>query len=144
MTRVNTPPQPGLSSCCFRFYLANIPGCATLNREAIDRRSLHCTETLMPAQRYKVTLMDNERQALLALRSKSITAAYELTRARILLQADQSPTGPAGADEHMAQALHGGRRTVERTRQAVVDVSLEAALSRQKRIRPKKLKEHYP
>ena len=90
----------------------------------------------MPAKRYKVTLTEHERRDLLALVSQGKTAAYKLTRARILLQADQSPTGPAWSDEHIAQALHVSRRTVERTRQAFVEVSLEAALRRQQRVRP--------
>lgn len=90
----------------------------------------------MPAKRYKVTLTDDERQALLSLISKGKVAAHKLTRARILLQADQSPQGPAWSDERIHQALHVGRMTVERTRQALVEVGLEAALTRKKRAEP--------
>ena len=90
----------------------------------------------MPAKRYKVTLTEQEQQDLLALISKGKAAAYKLTRARILLQADQSPAGPAWSDERIRQALHVGRMTVERTRQTFVEDGLEAALTRQKRSRP--------
>jgi hypothetical protein len=72
----------------------------------------------------------------LAWISKGKAAAYKLTQARILLQAEQSPHGPAWPDAHICQALHVGRMTVERTRQAGVEVGLEAALNRQKRVRP--------
>ena len=90
----------------------------------------------MPAKRYKVTLTEAERQDLLALVSTGKAAAYKLTRARILLQADQSPPGPAWSDEHICQALHVGRMTVERTRQTWVEVGLEAALKRKPRATP--------
>lgn len=90
----------------------------------------------MPAKHYKVTLTPEERQDLLALVSTGKAAAYRLTRARILLQADQSPHGPAWSDTHIHQALNVGRKTVERTRETFVEVGLEAALHRTKRARP--------
>lgn len=90
----------------------------------------------MPAKRYKVTLTDEERQDLFALISKGKAAAHKLTRARILLQADQSPQGAAWTDEHIQQALHVGRMTVERTRQAFVEHGIDAALNRKKRSTP--------
>jgi transposase len=90
----------------------------------------------MPAKRYKVTLTDEERQDLLALISKGKAAAHKLARARILLQADQGPQGPAGSDEQIQQALHVSRMTVERTRQAFVEQGMDTALNRQKRSTP--------
>ncbi len=90
----------------------------------------------MPAKRYKVTLADEERQDLLALISKGKTAAHKLTRARILLQADQGPQGPACSDQQIQQALHVGRMTVERTRQTFVEHGIDAALNRKKRSTP--------
>ena len=59
-----------------------------------------------------------------------------LTRARILLQADQGPHGPALSDEQIQQALHVGRMTVERTRKACVEQGIEAALRRKHRSIP--------
>ena len=90
----------------------------------------------MPAKRYKVTLIDEERQDLRAVISKGKAAAHKLTRARILLQADQGPQGPAWSDEQMQQALHVGRMTVERTRKAFVEQGIEAALRRKQRSIP--------
>ena len=90
----------------------------------------------MPAKRYTVTLSDEERQALFALVSKGKAAAHKQTRARILLQADQGPQGPAWSDEQIHQGLHVGRMTVERTRQAFVEQGIDAALNRQKRSTP--------
>lgn len=90
----------------------------------------------MPAKRYKVTVTDEERQNLLALISKGKAAAHKLARARILLQADQGPQGPAWSDEQIQQALHVGRMTVERTRHAFVEHGMDAALHRQNRATP--------
>lgn len=91
---------------------------------------------LLPAKHDKVLFTHEERQDLLALVSTGKAAAYKLTRARILWQADHSPNGPAWSDEPSHQALHGGRKTVERTRQACVEVGLGAALQRKERARP--------
>jgi Homeodomain-like domain len=90
----------------------------------------------MPAKHDKVLLTHEERQDLLVLVSTGKAAACKLTRARILLQADQSPHGPAWSDEHIHQALHVGRKPVERTRQAFVEVGRGAALKRKERARP--------
>lgn len=90
----------------------------------------------MPAKRYKVTLTDEERQDLFALISTGTAAAPKLTRARILLQANQSPQGPAWSDAQIQQALHVGRMTVERVRQAFVEQGLDAALNRKQRATP--------
>jgi hypothetical protein len=62
----------------------------------------------VPAKHYTVTLTTQERQDLLAMVSTGKAAAYKFTRARILLQADQSPEGPAWSDEHIRLALHSG------------------------------------
>ena len=94
----------------------------------------------MPAKRSKVTCIAEERHDLLAVISKGKAAAHKLTRARIRLQADQGPQGPAWSDEQMQQALHVGRLTVERTRKACVAQGIEAALSRKQRAIPGKQK----
>lgn len=90
----------------------------------------------MPAKRYKVTLTEEEREVLLALLSKGKTAAKKLTRARILLHADQGLQGPAWSDQHIRQALHVSHLTVERTRRTFVEEGLDAALNRKQRSRP--------
>jgi hypothetical protein len=78
---------------------------------------------------YRVTLTVEERQELRALVSKGKVAARKLTRARILLLADQAEGGPAEPDPEIVAALGCGRATVERVRQQFVEVGLEAALN---------------
>jgi transposase len=90
----------------------------------------------MPAKKYKVTLPDDERQDLTTLVSKGKAAARKLTRARILLLADESEAGPAWTDDRIVEALGISRRTVERTREKWVESGLEAALNHKRTPRP--------
>jgi len=82
----------------------------------------------MPAK-YKVTLTEDERQALAALVSKGKAAARKLVHARILLKADVAAAGPNWSDAQITAALDVGDSTVHRVRQAFVEESLEAALN---------------
>ncbi len=95
----------------------------------------------MPAKLYKVTLTDEERQELSALVRKGKGIARRLTRARILLMADESQLGIAWKDAEIAKALGVHVRTVERTREKCVEMGLDAALNhtRPKRSRGKVL-----
>lgn len=79
-------------------------------------------------KKYVVTLTDAERETLLALTKKGAVAARKLNRAHMLLQADTGAT-----DDTIAQALHIGTATVERTRKRFVEDGLQAALSEQPR-----------
>jgi transposase len=90
----------------------------------------------MPHKKYLVTLTAEEREPLGALLAGGRRSALTLTRARILLKADQAEGGPAWDDARIAQALDCGLRTVERVRQRFVERGLEAALSRKKQGRP--------
>lgn len=78
---------------------------------------------------YRVTLTSEECQALQALVSKGRSAARKLTRARIVLLADQAEGGPAKQDPEIADALGCGRATVERVRKQFVEEGLEATLN---------------
>ena len=80
-------------------------------------------------KRYRVTLTEEERQDLQRLVSVGKGAARKLTRARVLLLADQAPGGPARSDLEVVEALQCGRATVERVRQQFVEQGLEAALA---------------
>jgi transposase len=80
------------------------------------------------AKKYLVTLMDAERNSLLALTKKGSLAARKLNRAHILLQADTGVT-----DAAIAAALHVGIATVQRIRKRFVEGGLELALSEQPR-----------
>ena len=59
----------------------------------------------MPAKRYLVELTPDERQELTKLVSAGKRAARTLTRARILLKADQAQGGPGWDDGRIADAL---------------------------------------
>lgn len=80
------------------------------------------------AKKYRVTLTDRERDELQIMISRGKANARKLAHARILLQADQSPGGPARQDEQVAGTLNLTTRTVERVRQRWVEEGLEAAL----------------
>jgi hypothetical protein len=79
-------------------------------------------------KRYQVTLIEEERQSLQRLVSAGKGAARKLTRARVLLLADQAPGGPGRSDPEIVAALGCGQATVERVRQQFVELGLEAAL----------------
>lgn len=76
---------------------------------------------------HRVRLTDGERQALEAVVTKGRAAARKLTRARILLKANEGPTGsesgssgPGWTDEAIAEALDVSSGTVERLRKRAV------------------------
>jgi transposase len=86
------------------------------------------------AKRYRVTLTDPERERLAELTRKGTASVRMVRRAQtLLLAADER------IDEDIAQALHIGVSTVERTRRRFVEEGLEAALREQPRpgARPK-------
>jgi hypothetical protein len=83
----------------------------------------------MPAKRYLVTLTPEERDRLTRLTHSGKGSARTLTRARILLKADQADDGPAWEDAQIAVALDVGHRTVERVRQRFVERGVDAALA---------------
>ncbi len=90
----------------------------------------------MPHKKYLVTLTPEERQHLRQLVSAGKRSARTLTRARILLQADQAEGGPAWEDARIVEALGCGLRTVERVRQRFVEEGLDAALTHKPQERP--------
>jgi transposase len=94
----------------------------------------------MPHKRYLVTLTPEERQQLTRMLSAGKASALVLTRARILLKADQADGGPAWQDAQIAEALDVGHRTVERLRQRFVERGLDAALQRKPQDRPSRLR----
>ena len=94
----------------------------------------------MPHKRYLVTLTDEERQWLTGLVSAGKRSALSITRARILLKADQAEGGPAWEDAAIADALDCGQRTVERVRERFVERGLEQALGRKPQDRPSRVR----
>lgn len=77
---------------------------------------------------YIVRLTFEERTYLEKLVKTGKSSARKLTRARILLKADNS-NGNEWIDRDIAAALDVGTATVERTRRDFVEKSLEAALN---------------
>ena len=90
----------------------------------------------MPQKKYLVTLSPDEWSHLKGLVSSGKRSARTLTRARILLKADQADGGPAWDDARIADALGCGRRTVERVRQRFVEAGVDAALTHKPQDRP--------
>jgi transposase len=90
----------------------------------------------MPHKKYLVTLTADERLWLTGLVSAGKRSALTITRARILLKADQAEGGPAWEDAVIAEALDCSARTVERVRQRFVERGLEPALGRKPQDRP--------
>jgi transposase len=78
----------------------------------------------MPAKIYRVDLSEEERREVLTLLRKGQARVRKITRARILLQADEGLK-----DAEIAQALHTSPSTVERTRKRFVEGGLSKALN---------------
>jgi hypothetical protein len=95
----------------------------------------------MAATTYRVLLADADRARLTDLISGGAAPARAQTHARILLKADQSPTGPAWTDAAIAEALAVSERTVIRVRRAWATVGFEAAVHRRRprATRPRRL-----
>ena len=83
----------------------------------------------MPNKIYIVDLAEEERAYLSNLIKSGTNSARKLNRARILLLADEGKPDPEIAD-----ALHTGSATVQRTRQRFVEGNLEGALNERPRL----------
>jgi transposase len=81
-------------------------------------------------KRYPVLLTEAERDQLKRLIAAGTAPARQLTHARILLKADQSPEGPGWVDERIAEAVEVSQPTVARVRRQYVEEGVEAALHR--------------
>jgi homeodomain-containing protein len=88
----------------------------------------------MPAKKYHVDLTAEERDTLVGLIHSGKTAARQVTRARILLKADEGLS-----DEEIAEEVATSRVTVERTRQRFVEESLGALTERPRTGAPPRL-----
>jgi transposase len=91
---------------------------------------------------FVVRLSEEEREQLMTLVKVGKASSLKLTRARILLKADQQERGPAWTDAEIADALDVSLKTVFNIRRKWVEQGLEAALERQPQegsSRPRKL-----
>jgi transposase len=89
--------------------------------DTVSHANQQATEGTMARKKYIVDLTAEERQTLEQMLQKGKSSARKLTRARILLQADDELT-----DEEIATALEVGIATGERTRQRFVERNPEA------------------
>jgi transposase len=80
-------------------------------------------------KKYRITLTESERTELEAKLAKGKAAARKLSHARIMLQADSGPAGPAWTDEQISAALHVDPKTVANVRQRFVEQGFEVALN---------------
>src|SRR5690242_6400584 len=81
-------------------------------------------------KKYPVVLTGPQRQYLQGLIAAGTAPARKLTRARVLLKADQAPGGPGWVDAAIAEAVEVSQPTVARIRRQYVEEGLEAALNR--------------
>ena len=84
----------------------------------------------MHRTKYAVDLTEAERAQLRTLVGSGNAPARTLTRARILLKADQGEGGAAWTDTAIAGALEVHPTTVARIRRQCVEAGLETALER--------------
>ena len=71
----------------------------------------------MPAKKYRVFLNGKKRSTLKRMVNTGTEKARKLTRARILLLADESPHGQSKRDKEIAEVLGICANTVGLTRQ---------------------------
>jgi hypothetical protein len=86
----------------------------------------------MRKTKYAVALTEAERAQLRTLVGSGRAPARLLTRARILLKANQGEGGPGWTDAAIAGALDVHPTTVARVRRACVDDGMDAALTRKR------------
>jgi hypothetical protein len=90
----------------------------------------------MSQKKYLVTLTPDERDHLDDLLRKGKASALVLTRARILLKADQADGGPALDDAAIADDSDVGLRTISRVRERFVERGFEDCLRRKRQDQP--------
>lgn len=81
------------------------------------------------AKLYTISLSEAERLLLRQTVSRGASPARTITRARILLRADESEAGPGDHDLVIASTLEVDPRTVERVRKRAATEGVEAAIS---------------
>jgi hypothetical protein len=86
----------------------------------------------MRKTKYAVFLTEAERARLRTFIGRGEAPARMLTRARILLKANQGEGGPGWSDAAIAGALEVHPTTVARIRRQCVEQGLEAALERKR------------
>lgn len=91
---------------------------------------------MAPNKKYIVRLDEAERQSLQRMVRSGRHAASKLTRARVLLLADQAEGGSASTDDQIVAALGVTDRTAQNLRKRFVLEGLEASVNRKPQVRP--------
>ena len=91
-------------------------------------------------KKYIVTLTAEERRSLMGLLWLGYGPTRKLTRARILLKADQGTEGPGWSDQRISDALEVGLATIGRVRERYVHEGVEGALKRRPNSNPRSCK----
>ena len=89
----------------------------------------------MPAKKSIIRLDREERRYLNRLVKTGKSAAYKRQRAQVLLKADVGEKGSGLKDHDMAQQLELSQRTVERTRQRLVEQALKRTPRQKNKVR---------
>jgi hypothetical protein len=82
-------------------------------------------------------LTDEEREQLTQRTRRGKSSARTITRARVLLKADEADGGPAWTNAAIAAALEVDELTITRIRKRFVEGGLERALQRKEQTRRK-------
>lgn len=93
----------------------------------------------MPQKKYIVSLSPAERWELLQFSRTGKAAAYAITHARILLQADIASAEGGWVDSEISAALKVSVATIERVRQRCVEEGIAACLKQRPRARTRLL-----
>jgi len=90
--------------------------------------------------KHHVTLTEEERGELKGLVRAGKTAGYRIRHAQMLLALDEIPENGEWTDKKIAKAYGAGERSIVNLRKRFVQMGLDAALGRQKRETPPKIK----
>jgi hypothetical protein len=90
--------------------------------------------------KYRVRLTERERSELNALIAKGKTQGYRIRHAQILLAADEIPENSEWTDKKIARAYNTTEKSIGTLRRRFVEKGVSAALDRQKRETPPRIK----
>ena len=90
--------------------------------------------------KYRVTLTETEREELKAIIAKGQTQGYRIRHAQMLLAVDDIPDNKEWTDKKIAKAYSTTEKSVGNLRRRFVEKGFAAALERQKRETPPKIK----
>jgi len=90
--------------------------------------------------KYHVTLTNEEREQLNKLVAKGNTQGYRIRHAQILLALDEAAENRKWTDKKISQAYRTTEKSIGNLRRRFVEQGVEAALGRQKRDNPPKIK----